>query len=646
MQNQSLHPRHIQIHNTLSTARERLRKFRRGLSHYFRKSSSQECEIEIAPQLRAESDSPRNSPNNLQVLDPEPIRPSSGSSTANTTGSIKAMDGAAERLLRQNNPQFRPQTSAVFVHAGAGYHSTTNEHIHLGACDDAARLAIQVLRSGGSAVDAVEAAIRVLEDKEITNAGFGSNLSIDGIVECDATIVDHMGRSGACGATAQIKNPIHLARIILDASSKPLSLRRVPPNLLVSQGATDFAYEHGIPVVPHDAIVSKNARDRYVRWRDDLRRADRGRMTPSTGSDPGDTETIDHEYEERVRNQQRRDHTNALLHGTWNEGQPDSPQLSPSIEKRQADFTDQYPSRRSPVPAPSIGDPSSQSSLHQRSRSPNSSPPKRLRYTTDAQHRTRSLLGPSNSTSDLRTVPDVRMTIGDAGSTIRQSKPDCSDGTSSPTHEAIGELLWSEGTAESPLESLQSSLPEDDRITDTVGAIAIDMYGNIAAGSSSGGIGMKHRGRVGPAALVGIGTAVIPVDEKDQEGISVAAVTSGTGEHMATTIASQKCAERLYHNTRRARGGRDIDATEEEAMESFVQADFMSHPGVSASNSAGAIGVMAVKKTPYGYFLHFAHNTDSFALASMHSNEKEPKCVMSRLGEHGTTVQGGRKIRV
>lgn len=136
MQNQSLHPRHIQIHNTLSTARERLRKFRRGLSHYFRKSSSQECEIEIAPQLRAESDSPRNSPNNLQVLDPEPIRPSSGSSTANTTGSIKAMDGAAERLLRQNNPQFRPQTSAVFVHAGAGYHSTTNEHIHLGACDE------------------------------------------------------------------------------------------------------------------------------------------------------------------------------------------------------------------------------------------------------------------------------------------------------------------------------------------------------------------------------------------------------------------------------------------------------------------------------------------------------------------------------
>jgi taspase (threonine aspartase 1) len=183
-------------------------------------------------------------------------------------------------------------------------------------------------------------------------------------------------------------------------------------------------------------------------------------------------------------------------------------------------------------------------------------------------------------------------------------------------------------------------------ITDTVGAIAIDMFGHIAAGSSSGGIGMKHRGRVGPAALVGIGTAVVPADDRDDECVSVAAVTSGTGEHMATTMASQKCADRLYHNTRRAIGGGDVEATEEEAMESFVQADFMAHPGVSGSNSTGAIGVMAVKKTPFGYFLHFAHNTDSFALASMHSNEKDAKCVMSRIGEHGNVVQGGRKIRL
>ncbi len=57
-----------------------------------------------------------------------------------------------------------------------------------------------VLRSGGTAVDAVEIAIKVLEDREITNAGYGSNLAMSGDVECDATIVDHYGRSGAVGA--------------------------------------------------------------------------------------------------------------------------------------------------------------------------------------------------------------------------------------------------------------------------------------------------------------------------------------------------------------------------------------------------------------------------------------------------------------
>lgn len=72
---------------------------------------------------------------------------------------------------------------------------------------------MKCLKAGGSATDAVEAAIIALENSDITNAGFGSNLSADGTVECDATIVDHFGRSGACGAVSckHLVNVPHVA---------------------------------------------------------------------------------------------------------------------------------------------------------------------------------------------------------------------------------------------------------------------------------------------------------------------------------------------------------------------------------------------------------------------------------------------------
>ena len=52
-------------------------------------------------------------------------------------------------------------------------------------------------------MDAVELAVKILEDREITNAGYGSNLAVDGVVECDAVIVNHKGRSGGAGAVAR-----------------------------------------------------------------------------------------------------------------------------------------------------------------------------------------------------------------------------------------------------------------------------------------------------------------------------------------------------------------------------------------------------------------------------------------------------------
>jgi taspase, threonine aspartase, 1 len=428
-------------------------------------------------------------------------------------------------------------------------------------------------------------------------------------------------------------------------------------------------------VVPYDFLVSRSARDRYVRWKEDLRRAGGGPTTPDTPMSTSSTggEEVDIVYEERVRAKQRRDHTNALLSATWNEGQPDSPQAeSPTIDNSSRESIRYFPSHAensndcSPGPSDNSikGFPNSSATFLPRSRSPSnglsgdSNPTKRARYgtsrTSDGNQRTQSLLGPhGNVCGGSKSMDDASKPLGDIVIGYQSNQAEGNDGSLSPdkAHRDpdgyfITENIILDRTAERRSPRAGGLADDEDFITDTVGAIAIDAFGNIAAGSSSGGIGMKHRGRVGPAALVGIGTAVIPVDSLDADGITVAAVTSGTGEHMATTMASQKCAERLYYCTKRGPAGVSVPASDEEAMQSFVRDDFMGHASVKNSLSTGAIGVMAVKKTPFGFFLHFAHNTESFALASMHSNEKDAKCVMSRMGDHtNAVVQGGRKIR-
>ncbi|KAK8130736.1 asparaginase [Apiospora kogelbergensis] len=512
------------------------------------------------------------------------------------------LDGGADRTSRR----MKPPVAAIFIHAGAGYHSTANERVHLQACSDAARAGMNLLKAGLPATNAVEAAIRVLEDMEITNAGYGSNLNIDGVVECDATVVDHFGRSGACGAVPNIKNPVSLAKLVLDASNEPLSLRRVPPNLLIGVGAKDFAWERKIPVIPNELLISRNALDRYNRWNEDLKRAKLGER-PS----PSDQNT-------RSNKTDQRDHTNAIMTGMWNEGQPDSPgQPGTPLENPNSHSPRNASTPQSPLPSPSRHLPQERGvfNLHLlgSAAAPKPSPPavdvsslnKRPRFISHNSGASQNSDGHEDDRIDLDEVTE-------------------------------------------PPNNVDAALRDDDNITDTVGAIAIDQHGHIAAASSSGGIGMKFRGRVGPAALVGIGTAVVPASEDDPDGITVASVTSGTGEHMATTMAAQKCAERLYQGTRRGPRGVDVPEEDESAiLQGFVVHDFQQHPGVKYSTSAGAIGVMSVKKTPKGYYLYFAHNTDSFALASMSSRDREPYCVMSRLPDGSSRVaQGGRKISV
>uniref|UniRef100_A0A9L0KE83 Uncharacterized protein n=1 Tax=Equus asinus TaxID=9793 RepID=A0A9L0KE83_EQUAS len=113
----------------------------------------------------------------------------------------------------------------------------------------AATVGYNILREGGSAVDAVESAVTVLEDDPEFNAGFGSVLNTDGEVEMDASIMNGKDLSaGAVSAVRCVANPIKLARLVME---------KTPHCFLTDQGAAKFAAAMGIPEVPGKQLVTE-----------------------------------------------------------------------------------------------------------------------------------------------------------------------------------------------------------------------------------------------------------------------------------------------------------------------------------------------------------------------------------------------------
>jgi len=140
-----------------------------------------------------------------------------------------------------------PKRWAVIVHGGAKTIVPELRERHRQGCLRAVEAAAAVLIVGGSAVDAVEAAVRALEDDPTFNAGRGSVLNAAGQVECDAAIMDGSDLSvGAVAAVRTLRNPISVARRMLPER----------PVLLVGEGAEAFAREHGAELcVPEDLMA-------------------------------------------------------------------------------------------------------------------------------------------------------------------------------------------------------------------------------------------------------------------------------------------------------------------------------------------------------------------------------------------------------
>ncbi|PYT93747.1 MAG: peptidase T [Acidobacteria bacterium] len=158
---------------------------------------------------------------------------------------------------------------ALIVHGGAWDIPEELTDACKNGCQRALAAGWSTLSRGGHALDAIEAAIIVLEDDPVFDAGYGSHLNLDGRVECDAIVMNGATlHAGAVSTLHGMKNPIRVARAILE---------NCPHMMLVAEGAERFAREQGIALCNPEDLISETEREAWLKCRLDKHAAEHHR---------------------------------------------------------------------------------------------------------------------------------------------------------------------------------------------------------------------------------------------------------------------------------------------------------------------------------------------------------------------------------
>ena len=148
-----------------------------------------------------------------------------------------------------NMPASREFEFAIAIHGGAGTILRENltpevEAEYRAKLSESLKTGYEILANGGTSLDAVVAAIKIMEDSPLFNAGKGAVFTHNGLNELDASIMDgNTLKAGAVGAVRNVKNPIELARTVMDKTKHVM---------LIGEGARLLAEEHGITLVPDE----------------------------------------------------------------------------------------------------------------------------------------------------------------------------------------------------------------------------------------------------------------------------------------------------------------------------------------------------------------------------------------------------------
>jgi len=164
-------------------------------------------------------------------------------------------DDNLKAIKRNEIKNVKVNDFAIVIHGGAGTILKKNmtpekEAKYNAKLEEAIKVGYTILKNGGSSIDAVEKTINVLEDSPLFNAGKGAVFTNAATNELDASIMDGKTlNSGASAGTKTVKNPINLARTIMDRS---------PHVMMAGKGADLYAKEQGLEIVTPDYFYTEN----------------------------------------------------------------------------------------------------------------------------------------------------------------------------------------------------------------------------------------------------------------------------------------------------------------------------------------------------------------------------------------------------
>ena len=377
------------------------------------------------------------------------------------------------------------------LHLGAGFHSETKRDSYKRVCEDALQLGVNLLNNQSTCVEVVTKVTAFLENSELTNAGSGSNLTINGTVECEAAIMESANNAyAAVGCVQGVRNPIQVANVVLreQGQIKPLGL--VSPMVLVGDGVREKAKEYEIEICDDPkTLLSKKALKDHKKFKALLEKHQPSHHRRNIGSVAGTKRKMTQQLTDSLSRQEAT--------GSQNLKADCSDAATKTIRVERHDYFDD-------------------------------TDVKALQFESKDDTR----IG-DNLLSYYPVVSGIKKADLETVETLNEK--------STISEEEDYQEVYEENDA---VDELKQQGDFDEIRNDTIGVICIDGNLEMASTVSSGGLLLKQSGRLGPCTQFGAGCWAFKYDDQT----TIGSCCSGTGEAIMRTHLAENVCRYVYQD--------------------------------------------------------------------------------------------------